>query len=580
MNHQSLSAFIWSVADLLRGDYKQSDYGKIILPFTVLRRLDCVLESTKAAVLAEHEEKKKLGLNADPFLLRKAKQSFYNISPLDMKKLMGDQDHIKENLFSYIQGFSEAVRDIFERFEFYAQIDKLAKSGLLYQVTEKFVNVDLHPGKVSNSQMGLVFEELIRKFAEISNETAGEHFTPREVIRLMVNLLFIEDDQVLAKAGVVRTIYDPTAGTGGMLSGAGEYLEEHNPEARLTMFGQELNPESYAICKADMLIKGQDVANIVFGNTFSEDGHPHKKFDYMLSNPPFGVEWKKVEKEVRKEYEQQGFNGRFGAGLPRVSDGSLLFLMHLISKMRPANDGGSRFGIVLNGSPLFTGGAGSGESEIRRYVLENDLVEAIIGLPTDMFYNTGISTYVWILSNRKLAHRKGTVQLIDASGFWQKMRKSLGSKRKELSDDHITEITRLFGQFIETSEGKKPISRIFKNSDFGYRTITVERPLKDENGRIIPGEKGKLKGKPQPDSSLRDTENVPLNEDVETYFKREVLPHAPDAWIDHDKTKVGYEIPFNRHFYVFEPPRELAAIDADLKQCTDRILTMIKGLTA
>lgn len=580
MNHQSLSAFIWSVADLLRGDYRQSDYGKIILPFTVLRRLDCVLESTKAAVLAEHEEKKKLGLNADPFLLRKAKQSFYNISPLDMKKLMGDQDHIKENLFSYIQGFSEAVRDIFERFEFYAQIDKLAKSGLLYQVTEKFVNVDLHPDKVSNSQMGLVFEELIRKFAEISNETAGEHFTPREVIRLMANLLFIEDDQVLAKAGVVRTIYDPTAGTGGMLSVAGEYLEEHNPEARLTMFGQELNPESYAICKADMLIKGQDVANIVFGNTFSEDGHPHKKFDYMLSNPPFGVEWKKVEKEVRKEYEQQGFNGRFGAGLPRVSDGSLLFLMHLISKMRPANDGGSRFGIVLNGSPLFTGGAGSGESEIRRYVLENDLVEAIIGLPTDMFYNTGISTYVWILSNRKLAHRKGTVQLIDASGFWQKMRKSLGSKRKELSDDHITGITRLFGQFIETSEGKKPISRIFKNSDFGYRTITVERPLKDENGKIIPGEKGKLKGKPQPDSSLRDTENVPLNEDVETYFKREVLPHAPDAWIDHDKTKVGYEIPFNRHFYVFEPPRELAAIDADLKQCTDRILTMIKGLTA
>ena len=580
MNHQSLSAFIWTVADLLRGDYKQSDYGKIILPFTVLRRLDCVLESTKAAVLAEHEEKKKLGLNADPFLLRKARQSFYNISPLDMKKLMGDQDHIKENLFSYIQGFSEAVRDIFERFEFYAQIDKLAKSGLLYQVTEKFVNVDLHPEKVSNSQMGLVFEELIRKFAEISNETAGEHFTPREVIRLMVNLLFIEDDQVLAKAGVVRTIYDPTAGTGGMLSVAGEYLEEHNPEARLTMFGQELNPESYAICKADMLIKGQDVANIVFGNTFSEDGHPHKKFDYMLSNPPFGVEWKKVEKEVRKEYQQQGFNGRFGAGLPRVSDGSLLFLMHLISKMRPANDGGSRFGIVLNGSPLFTGGAGSGESEIRRYVLENDLVEAIIGLPTDMFYNTGISTYVWILSNRKLAHRKGTVQLIDASGFWQKMRKSLGSKRKELSDDHIAEITRLFGRNIEASEGKKPISRIFKNSDFGYRTITVERPLKDENGKIILGEKGKLKGKPQPDSSLRDTENVPLNEDVETYFKREVLPHAPDAWIDHDKTKIGYEIPFNRHFYVFEPPRELAAIDADLKQCTDRILTMIKGLTA
>ncbi len=579
MNHQSLSAFIWSVADRLRGDYKQSEYRKVILPFTVLRRLDCVLESTKEAVLAEYASKQKADINPEPFLLRKAGQSFYNTSPLDMKKLMGDQDHIKENLFTYIQGFSPAVRDIFERFDFYTQIDRLAKAGLLYQVAERFANVDLHPDMVSNSQMGLVFEELIRKFAEISNETAGEHFTPREVIRLMVNLLFIEDDDVLAKPGVVRTIYDPTAGTGGMLSVAGEYLEEHNPQARLTMFGQELNDESYAICKADMLIKGQEVANIKPGNTFSDDGHPHRKFDYMLSNPPFGVEWKKVEKEIRKEHESQGFNGRFGPGLPRVSDGSLLFLLHLISKMRPALDGGSRFGIVLNGSPLFTGGAGSGESDIRRYVLENDLVEAIIGLPTDMFYNTGISTYVWILSNRKPEHRKGLVQLIDASGFWQKMRKSLGSKRKELSDAHIAEITRLFGQFIEAKDGKKPISRIFKNVDFGYRTITVERPLRDENGKIILSAKGKQKGKPQPDSSLRDTENVPLSEDIETYFKREVLPHASDAWIDYEKTKIGYEIPFNRHFYVFEPPRDLTVIDVDLKRCTDRILTMIDGLS-
>ncbi len=580
MNHQSLSALIWSVADRLRGDYKQSDYGKVILPFTVLRRLDCVLESTKAAVLAEYVHQQQAGLNPEPFLLRKAGQSFYNLSPLDMNKLMGDPDHIKENLFSYIQGFSPAVRDIFERFDFYTQIDRLAKAGLLYQVAERFSQVDLHPNTVSNSQMGWVFEELIRKFAEISNETAGEHFTPREVIRLMVNLLFIEDDAVLATPGVVRTIYDPTAGTGGMLSVAGEYLAEHNPDARLTMFGQELNDESYAICKADMLIKGQDVANIKPGNTFADDGHPHRKFDYMLSNPPFGVEWKKVEKEIRKEHESEGFNGRFGPGLPRVSDGSLLFLLHLLSKMRPARDGGSRFGIVLNGSPLFTGGAGSGESDIRRYVLENDLVEAIIGLPTDMFYNTGISTYVWILSNRKPEHRKGTVQLIDASGFWQKMRKSLGSKRKELSDAHIAEITRLFGQFIEASNGKKPISRIFKNSDFGYRTITVERPLRDENGKVILATKGKQKGKPQPDSSRRDTENVPLYEDVETYFKREVLPHAPDAWIDHEKTKVGYEIPFNRHFYVFEPPRSLDEIDVDLKHCTDRILTLIQELSA
>ncbi len=476
--------------------------------------------------------------------------------------------------------------------------------------------------------MGLVFEELIRKFAEISNETAGEHFTPREVIKLMVNLIFIEDDEALTKPGVVRSIYDPTAGTGGMLSVSGEHLGGLNPDARLVMFGQELNPESYAICKADMLIKGQDIGNIIFGNTLSNDGLPGKHFDYMLSNPPFGVEWKKIEKEVRKEADEQGFNGRFGPGLPRVSDGSLLFLLHLLSKMRPAKDGGSRFGIVLNGSPLFTGGAGSGESEIRRYVLENDLVEAIIGLPTDMFYNTGISTYVWIVSNRKPAHRKGTVQLIDASSFWQKMRKSLGSKRKELSDEHIAELTRLFGECKEAdlidsqivsrkalaagpenvsgkalaagsssssaaSTGKSktpaasalpltnaiPISRLFKNEDFGYMTITVERPERDSAGNIVKATKGKLKGKPQPDSNLRDTENVPLSEDVETYFEREVLPHAPDAWIDHEKTKVGYEIPFNRHFYVFKPPRELAEIDAELKIVTDRILTMIGGLT-
>jgi type I restriction enzyme M protein len=365
-----------------------------------------------------------------------------------------------------------------------------------------------------------------------------------------------------------------------MLSVAGEHLAQQNPGARLVMYGQELNPESYAICKADMLIKGQDVANIKSGNTFSDDGHPHRRFDYMLSNPPFGVEWKKVEKQIRKEHESQGFNGRFGPGLPRVSDGSLLFLLHLISKMRPAVEGGGRLAIVLNGSPLFTGGAGSGESEIRRYVLENDLLEAIIGLPTDMFYNTGISTYVWILSNRKPERRKGYVQLIDASSFWQKMRKSLGSKRKEMSDEHIAEITRLFGEFVEISKDGTPISRIFRNEAFGYRTITVERPLRNAEGGIVLGEKGKQKGKPQPDSSLRDTENVPLSEDVETYSKREVLPHVPDAWIDHDKTKVGYEISFNRYFYVFKPPRPLVEIDAELKNVTGRILTMIAGLSA
>ena len=612
MNHQALSSFIWSVADLLRGDYKQSEYGRVILPFTVLRRLDCVLEATKPAVLKEFDAKTKAGLNPEPFLLRKAGQSFYNTSPLDLVKLLGDQDHIRQNLYAYVQAFSPAARDIFERFDFHTQVERLAKANLLYLVTEKFARIDLHPEAVDNARMGLVFEELIRKFAEISNETAGEHFTPREVIRLMVNLLFIEDDDVLMPGtAVVRTIYDPTAGTGGMLSIAGEYLHEHNPKARLTMHGQELNDESYAICKADMLIKGQAVENIVAGNTLSDDGHAGARFDNMLSNPPFGVEWKKIETAIRREAQQQGFAGRFGPGLPRVSDGSMLFLMHLLSKMKPVvnGQGGSRFGIVLNGSPLFTGGAGSGESEIRRYVLENDLVEAIVGLPTDMFYNTGIATYVWIISNKKPAIRKGKVQLIDASGFWQKMRKSLGSKRREMSDAHIDTVTRLFGECTEAervtvldAKGQElgqwvvpagaalpevppggrlkrvPISRIFRNEDFGYTTITVERPLKDEAGKPVLGMKGKQKGKPQPDSALRDTENVPLAEDIQDYFEREVLPHAPDAWIDEEKSKVGYEIPFNRHFYVFEPPRSLHEIDEELKMVSANIMKMLGEL--
>lgn len=606
MNHQSLSAFIWSVADLLRGDYKQSEYGRVILPFTVLRRLDCVLAPTKEAVLTAAGKGQ-----PDPMLLRASGKTFFNRSRLDLVKLVGDQDNISTNLLSYVQGFSPEVRDIFEQFEFAAQIDRLAKNGLLYQVTERFAGIDLHPDRVDNNRMGQVFEELIRRFAEISNETAGEHFTPREVIRLMVNLIFVEDDDVLSKPSVVRTIYDPTAGTGGMLSIAGEYLHEHNPQAHLTMSGQELNPESYAICKADMLIKGQDITKIVQGNTLSDDGHPHSKFDYMLSNPPFGVEWKKVQKEVQDEHKRLGHAGRFGPGLPRVSDGSLLFLMHLLSKMRPKAEGGCRFGIVLNGSPLFTGAAGSGESEIRRYVLENDLVEAIIALPTDMFYNTGISTYVWILSNKKPAERKAKVQLIDASSFWQRMRKSLGSKRKQMSDDQIDEVTQLFGAFVEAElatvldangkevarhvvregdtapaapEGGKvkvaPLSRIFDNKSFGYHTITVERPQLNEDGKPVLGQRGKAKGKIQADSSLRDTENVPLAEDIDAYFEREVKPHAPDAWIDKSKTKIGYEIPFNRHFYVFEPPRPLDEIDAELGAVSDRIRTLLEDMAA
>lgn len=575
----NLSSFRWSVADLLRGKYRPHEYGKVILPFTVLRRMDCVLAPTKAAVLAEARKRAAATpASAEHYLRRAAGTSFYNTSPMDLKAIAGDADNVAGNLLSYLHAFSSNVADIFERFEMPAQIDRLAKAGLLYLVVEKFASADLHPDTVSNTDMGTIFEELIRKFAELSNETAGEHFTPRDVIRLMADLLFIEDDEVLSKPGVVRTVYDPTAGTGGMLSVAGEYLEKLG--ARVVMVGQELNDESYAICKADMLIKGQDVGKIKPGDTLAEDKHSDETFDYMLSNPPFGVEWKASEKAVRREHEQQGYNGRFGPGLPRISDGSLLFMLHLVKKMRPVAQGGARFCIVQNGSPLFTGGAGSGESNIRQYLLENDLVEAIVALPTDMFYNTGISTYLWIVTNRKTEQRRSKLQLIDASSFFTKMRKSLGSKRRELSDEQIAEITQIFGRFEPLYKDGAPISLIFPNQTFGYRTITVERPLRDESGDILRGEKGKLKGKPLPDPELRDTENVPLTEDVNQYFKREVLPHAPDAWIDREKTKVGYEIPFNRHFYVFKPPRDLAEIDADLKVVTTNIQRMLAELSA
>jgi len=649
MNFTSTASFIWSIAELLRGDYKQSDYGKVVLPFTLLRRLDCVLEATKAAVLAEYEAKKSLGVPLDHFLLRKSKQSFYNISPFDLAKALDDSSNAKANLIAYINGFSENARDIFERYDFFVQIERLDSANLLYQVAKKFAAIDLHPNAVSNADMGLIFEELIRRFAELSNETAGEHYTPREVIRLMVNLLFIADDDALTKPGIVRSLYDPAAGTGGMLSISEEHLRHLNPDARLVVFGQELNAESYAICKADMLIKGQNVDNIIFGNTLSDDGHTGKTFDYMLSNPPFGVEWRKVEAAVKKEHTQKGFAGRFGPGLPRVSDGSLLFLLHLLSKMRPVNEGGSRIGIVFNGSPLFTGGAGSGESNIRKWIIENDWLEAIVALPTDMFYNTGISTYVWLITNHKRPERKGKIQLISATEFYQKMRKSLGSKRKELSEDDISRITTIYGDFEESE-----YIRIFDNDDFGYSTITVERPLR-LNFQTSPERIGKLddiysltkvkevferlklalskldaeklyksrdefikdlkkalaaeklrlpaaqikavwqalserdetaeicrdsEGNPEPDPNLRDTENVPLKDDIEEYFNREVLPHVPDAWIDHEKTKVGYEIPFNRHFYKYIPPRPLEKIDADLRQVSEEIMRMLQEVIA
>ncbi len=434
MSFSSTAAFIWSVADLLRGDYKQSDYGKVILPFTLLRRLECVLEPTRDAVLVEYEARKDLGIPLEVFLTKKSSQSFYNTSRFSLATLLADPSNLRDNIESYIADFSENAREIFERYKFNEQLAYLDESNLLYKIVEKFANVDLHPDAISNHEMGLVFEELIRRFAEASNETAGEHFTPRDIVRLTTSLLFMGDDDVLTKAGVVRSLYDPTAGTGGFLSSGTEYVHEMNRDAKLVTFGQELNPESYAICKADMLIKGQDVANIKYGNTLSDDQLYDKKFDYMLSNPPFGVEWKKVEKVVKDEAKLKGFDGRFGPGLPRVSDGSLLFLLHLISKMRRVSEGGSRIGIILNGSPLFTGGAGSGESEIRRYILENDLLEAIVAMPTDMFFNTGIATYIWVLSNHKASERQGKVQLINASGLGESMRKSLGSKRKELKE--------------------------------------------------------------------------------------------------------------------------------------------------
>lgn len=648
-NFTNTASFIWSVADLLRGDYKQSDYGKVILPFTLLRRLECVLEPTREAVLKEYEARKDLGIPLEVFLTKKSGQSFYNTSKFSLNTLLADPTNLKANLEHYIADFSDNAREIFEKYKFHEQLEYLDESNLLYQVAQKFANVNLHPDTISNHEMGLVFEELIRRFAEASNETAGEHFTPRDIVRLTTALLFIGDDAVLTKAGVVRSLYDPTAGTGGFLTSGSEYVHELNPDAKLVTFGQELNPESYAICRADMLIKGQAVENIKYGNTLSDDQLPLEKFDYMLSNPPFGVEWKKVEKVIKDEHKLKGYNGRFGPGLPRVSDGSLLFLLHLISKMRPASEGGSRIGIILNGSPLFTGGAGSGESEIRRYVLENDLVEAIVAMPNDMFFNTGIATYIWILSNHKGKNRKNKVALINASNMGESMRKSLGSKRKFLSEESIEDITRIYGGF-ESSK----VCKIFDTTDFGYRRITVERPLQlsffphdeerlellkvdkafkkfdealqdeilkalknieadkinsrdefiellgikltasqlkllqkhlsehDDEAELCRDKKGNL----EPNPDLRDYENIPLKEDIYEYFEREVKPHVPLAWIDERKCDekdgkvgiVGYEIPFNRHFYEYKPPRNLEEIDAELETLTKEIMEMLREI--
>jgi type I restriction enzyme M protein len=702
--HAQLASFIWSICNLLRGPYKRNEYRKVILPLTVLRRFDCLLTPTKAEVLAEHAKiKTKPETVVRSLLERITGRPFYNLSRLDLARLLDDPNQLAPNLNAYINGFSKNVREIMERFAFDQQIARMAEKNLLYEVIKKFAAVDLSPGRVDNVQMGYVFEELIRIGAEQSNEEAGEHFTPREVIKLMVNLL-LSPEQDLRKSHVVKTIYDPACGTGGMLSVAERYIRDLNADADPHLFGQDWNDESWAICKADMLIKGEDADNIVLGDTFTKDGFDrdadgkNRTFDYMLANPPFGVEWKQQQRHIEHEAEALGYSGRFGAGLPRIKDGSLLFLQHMLAKMRAPGEGGSRIGIVFNGSPLFTGDAGSGESNIRQWIIENDWLEAVVALPDQLFYNTGISTYLWVLTNRKEPRRKGKVQLIDARRFFVKMPRSLGNKRNKIGDpvdrpsepDQIGDVTRLFGSFTDGEtrtfaeedpitkqmvDKERVVSKVFDNADFGFHKITVERPLrlnfqasperivrletesafarlatstkKNETARLEEIETGRRRqeeirallgrfaqthgaalfkdraafltalrdvdraagvrlsapefkavlaalgerddtaeicrdrdGNPEPDAELRDTESVPLKESITEYFKREVLPHVPDAWIDESKTKVGYEIPLNRHFYRYEPPRPLEVIEADIKALEDEIKRMLGEVTS
>lgn len=555
-NVNEKATLIWAIADKLTGVYKPHEYGEVILPLTVIRRFDCILSDTKNAVLKKYDEVKNLPMK--DVLLRSATggKAFYNTSKYTFERLLDDPDNIEENFRDYLNGFSENVQDIIEKFKFDGHITTMANKGILYIVIKEFTSpkANLDPYVISNLEMGYIFEEIIRRFSEAHNEDAGQHYTPREVIRLMVNILFHDDNDILSGNNVAKTIYDPACGTGGMLSVSEEYLHELNAATELLAFGQELNDQTFAICKADMLIKGNDANFIKDGNTLSDDQFEGQKFDYIISNPPFGREWKNEKTKVEAE-AKRGFAGRFGSGVPAVSDGQMLFLLTAISKMKEPSDGGSRIAIIHNGSPLFTGDAGSGPSEIRRYILENDLLEAIIALPNDIFYNTGIATYIWVLSNKKAGtKREGKVQLINANRLFEKRRKALGNKRNDIPENTIEEITRIYGEFRETE-----ISQIYDNADFGYTKITVERPLLDEDGNPI-----LKKNKPQADSSLRDTENVPLKEDIEEYFKREVLPFAPDSWIDTKKSKVGYEIPFTRYFYKYEAPQPSAEIMAEI----------------
>ena len=658
-DHNYFANLIWQIADLLRGPYRPPQYERVMLPMTVLRRFDCVLAPTKAKILEEFDRRKSKfqGEALEAWLTLAAGQRFHNRSSLNFQKLKGDPDNIEKHLVSYVNGFSKNVRGIFEFFEFENEIEKMREANLLYLVVSKFADVDLHPTNVPNEQMGLIFENLIRRFNELANETAGDHFTPREVIRLMVSILFIEDDQLLATPGVVRTLLDPACGTGGMLAEAQNYLREHHGAARLFVYGQDYNKRAFATAASDMLMKQVDHNgggdNIRFGDSLTEDRFAGKTFDYFLTNPPFGVDWKKQQKEIRQEHDQRGFDGPFGAGLPRVNDGSLLFLQHMWDKREPLRPSehkhGSRLAIVFSGSPLFTGGAGSGESNIRKWFIENDWLEAIIALPEQMFYNTGIGTYVWILTNRKEKRRKGKIQLVDARGVWtaggsQDNKRSLGDKRRHLSREQVDEIVRLHGRFEHNDR-----SKIFDNTDFGYTRVTVERPLRlryrmtvDDKARFLdacphllddvqavdkvlgrepqrdwnttwdhiaellherqslwkvterklfrsvftqkdpeaePVAKDGDKGGNEPDTDLRDFENVPLKDDIDAYFEREVHPHVPDAWMDRSKDKVGYEINFNRHFYKYTPPRPLEEIDAELKRAEEKIMRLLREVT-
>lgn len=556
-NVNEKAGLIWAIADKLTGVYKPHEYGEVILPLTVIRRFDCILSDTKDAVLEKYEQVKNLPMK--DILLRNASgKAFYNTSKYTFERLLDDPDHIEENFRDYLNGFSENVREILEKFKFDGHITTMANKNILYIVIKEFTSpkANLHPDVISNLEMGYIFEEIIRRFSEAHNEDAGQHYTPREVIQLMVNILFYDDSDVLAGNNVAKTIYDPACGTGGMLSVAEEYLHQLNATTELMAFGQEINDQTFAICKSDMLIKGNNADFIKDGNTLSDDQFEGQTFDYIISNPPFGREWKNEKAKVEAE-AKRGFAGRFGPGLPAASDGQMLFLLTAISKMKDASQGGSRIAIIHNGSPLFTGDAGSGPSEIRKYILENDLLEAIVALPNDIFYNTGIATYIWVLSNKKAGtKREGKVQLINANSLFEKRRKALGNKRNDIPEEAIQEITRLYGDFVESE-----ISLIFNNEDFGYTKIVVERPLRDENGEFV-----LKKGKKQPDSSLRDSENVPLTEDIKGYFEREVLPFATDAWIDTKKSKVGYEIPFTRYFYKYEAPKPSVEIMAEIME--------------